>query len=133
MFHSFVSIDFIFDEIDEYRDTILQKTKLDKPQLIGYTEQILSKITILPRYVVSEASLEKASLLTKDVDFNDVWFVALAIEYNLPLLSRDSRLYNGLQKKSFKNIVLFSASLHHLPNPPSASFLISAWKFWKQH
>lgn len=114
MLHRFVSIDFIFEEIEEYRDTILQKTKLDKSQLQSYTDQILSKITILPRYVVSEDSLKKASQFTHEVDFNDVWFVALSIEYNLPLLSRDQPLYKGLQKKGFKNIVLFDQFLRSL-------------------
>ena len=106
--------DFIFNEIDEYQNTIFDKTKLDRLQLIDYTNQILSKITILPRYVVSENNSQKATDLTKDIDFNDVWFIALALEYKLPLLTRDTKLFNGLQKKGFKDIILFDQFLKSL-------------------
>jgi len=106
-FNKFVSIDFIFNEIDEYKEIIFAKTKQDRNQLIEYTSHIVSNITILPRYVVSENNLQKATELTKLIDFNDVWFVALAMEFKLPLLTRDTKLYNGLQKKGFKDIVLF--------------------------
>jgi len=106
-FNKFVSIDFIFNEIDEYKEIIFAKTKQDRNQLIEYTSHIVSNITILPRYVVGENNLQKATELTKLIDFNDVWFVALALEYKLPLLTRDTKLYNGLQKKGFKDIVLF--------------------------
>ncbi len=114
LFNRFVSVDFIFNEIDEYQNTIFDKTKLDRLQLIDYTNQILSKITILPRYVVSENNSQKATDLTKDIDFNDVWFIALALEYKLPLLTRDTKLFNGLQKKGFKDIILFDQFLKSL-------------------
>ena len=111
MFNRFVSIDFIFNEIDEYRNTILEKSKLDKTQLTDYTDQIMSRVTILPRYVITNSNLQKATELTKDIDFNDVWFVAMSLEYGLPLLSRDVKLYNGLHKKGFKDIILFDQFL----------------------
>ena len=111
MFNRFVSIDFIFNEIDEYRNTIFEKSKLDKTQLTDYTDQIMSRVTILPRYVITNSNLQKATELTKDIDFNDVWFVAMSLEYGLPLLSRDVKLYNGLHKKGFKDIILFDQFL----------------------
>ncbi len=114
MFNSFVTIDYFFKEIDEYRETIFEKTKLDYNQLIDFTNQILSKITVLPRYVVSNESLKKATQLTKNIDFNDVWFIALSLEYNLPLLTRDVKLYKGLNKKGFKQIILFEQFLRNL-------------------
>jgi len=107
MFNKFVTIDYVFKEIDEYKDTIFKKTKLDSNQLREYTNQILSKITVLPRYVVSEENIMKATDLTKDIDFNDIWFVALSLEYNITLLTRDEKLYKGLTKKGFKQIDLF--------------------------
>ncbi len=111
MFNRFVTIDYIFKEIDEYKDIIFDKSKLERNQLVEYTNQILSKITILPRYVVSEENIKKASLLTKDIDFNDVWFIALSLEYDLTLLTRDEKLFNGLTKKGFKKIMLFDQFL----------------------
>lgn len=111
MFNRFVTIDYFFNEIEEYKSTIFEKTKLERNQLIEYTNQIVSKITILPRYVVNDKNLKKATDLTKDIDFNDIWFVALSIEYNLTLLTRDEKLFKGLTKKGFKKIMLFDQFL----------------------
>jgi predicted nucleic acid-binding protein len=111
MFNRFVTIDYIFKEIDEYKDTIFVKSKLERNQLVEYTNQILSKITVLPRYVVNEENIKKATYLTKDIDFNDVWFIALSLEYDLTLLTRDEKLYKGLTKKGFKKIMLFDQFL----------------------
>jgi predicted nucleic acid-binding protein len=60
MFNRFVTIDYIFKEIDEYKDTIFDKSKLERNQLVEYTNQILSKITVLPRYVVNEENIKKS-------------------------------------------------------------------------
>lgn len=114
MFNRFVTIDYLFKEIDEYKSTIIEKTKLDKIQLTEFTNQIFSYVTILPRYVIKEENIQKATELTKDIDFNDIWFIALSLEYNLPLLTRDQQLFKGLQKKGFKNIALFNQFLNSL-------------------
>jgi predicted nucleic acid-binding protein len=111
MFNRFVTIDYLFNEIDEYKMTIFNKTKLERNQLIEYTNQILSKITVLPRYVVNDENLKIAATLTKDVDFDDVWFVALSLEYNLTLLTRDEKLFKGLRKKGFEKIMMFDQFL----------------------
>jgi predicted nucleic acid-binding protein len=111
MFNRFVTIDYIFNEIDEYKDTIFNKSKLERNQLIEYTNQILSKITVLPRYVISKENIEKATDLTKDIDFNDIWFIALSLEYNLTLLTRDEKLFKGMRKKGFNKILLFDQFL----------------------
>ncbi len=111
MFNRFVTIDYLFNEIDEYKMTIFEKTKLERNQLIEYTNQILSKVTVLPRYVVNDENLKKAAALTKDVDFDDVWFVALSLEYNLTLLTCDVKLFKGLRKKGFEKIMLFDQFL----------------------
>jgi len=74
----------------------------------------MQNITVLPCYVVSEDSLSKVSIITKDVDFKDVWFVALSIEYDLPLLTRDRKLYEGLRRKEFRKIIMFDQFLNSL-------------------
>ena len=111
MFNRFVTIDYIFKEIEEYKETIFDRSKLERNQLVDYTNQILSKIPVLPRYVVREENIKMASELTKDIDFNDIWFIALSLEYDLTLLTRDVKLFNGLIKKGFKKIMLFDQFL----------------------
>jgi predicted nucleic acid-binding protein len=111
MFNRFVTIDYMFKEIDEYKETIFDKSKLERNQLVDYTNHILSKIVVLPRYVVTEENIQKATELTKDIDFNDIWFIALSLEYDLTLLTRDIKLFNGLIKKGYKKIMLFDQFL----------------------
>lgn len=111
MFNRFVTIDYLFNEIDEYKMTIFEITKLERNQLIEYSNQIFSKVTVLPRYVVNDENLKKAATLTRDIDFDDVWFVALSLEYNLTLLTRDEKLFKGLRKKGFEKIMLFDQFL----------------------
>ncbi|MBK8805756.1 MAG: PIN domain-containing protein [Bacteroidales bacterium] len=114
MFNKFVTVDYIFSEIEEYKETIFSKSKLERSQLVEFTNHILSKIAVLPRYVINENSLKKAVDLTKDIDFNDVWFVALSLEYDLTLLTRDEKLYKGLTNKGFKKIMLFDQFLKNI-------------------
>jgi predicted nucleic acid-binding protein len=61
--------------------------------------------------VVNDENLKKAATLTRDIDFDDVWFVALSLEYNLTLLTRDEKLFKGLRKKGFEKIMLFDQFL----------------------
>ena len=42
-----------------------------------------------------------------DIDIKDSVYVALSIELNVPLITRDKKLYLGLRKKKFENIILF--------------------------
>lgn len=42
-----------------------------------------------------------------DIDLKDAPYIALAIELNIPLITNDKVLFEGLQKKKFKNIILF--------------------------
>ncbi|TAE07675.1 MAG: PIN domain-containing protein [Bacteroidetes bacterium] len=99
------SLDYIFTELTYYQEDILKKTKLDKEQFAPYTIAIFSKIKVLPSIVLSDEAKQKAYDLCLGIDLKDAPYVALAIQMNIPLLTRDKVLLNGLQKKKFKNIL----------------------------
>ncbi|OFX17029.1 MAG: hypothetical protein A2033_04740 [Bacteroidetes bacterium GWA2_31_9] len=50
MFNRFVTIDYIFNEIDEYKATIFDKSKLDRDQLVEYTNHICNLKLISEKY-----------------------------------------------------------------------------------
>jgi predicted nucleic acid-binding protein len=60
------------------------------------------QIRTFPRYVLSEDVRIKSNHLLKDIDLKDTSYVALSMELNLVLLTRDDILYKGLHKKGFR-------------------------------
>ncbi len=55
-----------------------------------------------------------ANNLCENIDIKDISFVALSIDMNLKLLTRDEQLYNGLKRKKYKEIMLFKDFLSQL-------------------
>jgi len=64
-------------------------------------------VSVIPRIVISEEAIGKALELTKDVDIKDLSYVALAIELDCVLLTRDKQLIKGIKKKGFRKIMTF--------------------------
>jgi len=99
--------DYVLKEIEKYKELLLVKTKLSKKELNSFLITLFKGITILPSIILDGTSKQKALELCWDVDEKDSPFVALAIEMNIPLLTNDKKLYNGLKKKNFSNVLLF--------------------------
>jgi predicted nucleic acid-binding protein len=69
---------------------------------LQWTYFVFSQLTILPKYTFTKESLEKSLKLLSKIDIKDVAYVALAIQLDLPLLTRDIALYEGLRKQGFR-------------------------------
>ncbi|MCP5104070.1 MAG: hypothetical protein GY950_11860, partial [bacterium] len=78
-----------------------------KSELNSFLIKLSKGITILPAIVMDKESKEKALELCKDIDEKDTAYVALAIQLDIPLITNDKKLYQGLKKKEFSNVVLF--------------------------
>lgn len=104
---NFILPDFAFIELNLYSDVIVRKSKLDQFQFRQYTYTVFSMLQFYPSFIQEKDSTHKAVKLCESIDNKDIAYVALAIDTNLPLLTRDQRLYKGLRKKSFKQIELF--------------------------
>lgn len=52
-------------------------------------------------------ALIKATELARDIDIKDVSYIALAIQLDLILLTRDKKLLQGLKRKGFRKVMLF--------------------------
>ena len=113
-FHRFILPDFALVEVAKYQEVLSRKTKMQEDEFVQWTYYVFSQMTFLPQYVLRTESLEKAGKLLKNVDLKDTAYVALAMQLDLPLLTRDNPLYKGLQKKKFKKVVLFENFLRAL-------------------
>jgi predicted nucleic acid-binding protein len=112
--HDYLSPDFLLAEINQYQAEISKKSKLDKAQLRFYTKSVFEELTILPNYVIEEKSLKSALALLEEIDLKDVQYLALSIQLDLPLLTRDKPLYKGLKKQGYRKVQLWEDFLKTL-------------------
>ena len=106
-YYDFYSPDFVFEEIDKYKPTILEKTKMNIDELQRFTFFIFNQVSVIPRIVISDEAIAKATELIKDIDIKDLSYVALAIELDSILITRDIPLIKGARKKGFRKIISF--------------------------
>ncbi len=92
-YHNFILPEFFLVELDKYKDVLKSKTKLNEANLMQWTYFVFSKLTILPNFVLNQESLEKSNALIGDIDVKDTAYLALAMQLDLVLLTRDIPLH----------------------------------------
>ena len=105
-FNKFYSPDFMLVEIEKYKSIILEKSNLTIEDLQIFIKNLFQHLTVIPSLFIKENNKKKAEELCRDIDPKDTVYIALAIEMNIPLVTRDISLYNGLKKKGFNNVIL---------------------------
>ena len=110
--NNFILPDFAFIEVDKYKDILLTKTKMSNAQFVDWTYFVFSEVTFLPHYVLEKDILHKTEMLLNTIDLNDTAYVALAMQLELPLLTRDKILFEGLKKQGFRKVLLFKDFLN---------------------
>ena len=111
--YTFMSSDFAFIEIEKYQDIIQSKTKIDTENFKQFSYFLFSHVHFMPTYLIEDEAKQKAIKLVEDIDVKDVSYVALSIQLDLTLLTRDIPLYEGLRKKGFRNVQLFDVFLRN--------------------
>jgi predicted nucleic acid-binding protein len=106
-----VTPDFALIEIDKYSKVIIEKTKLDWPAHNHFAYSVFSIITVIPRYLVESESVEKATRLIGDTDPKDISYLALAIQTDSILITRDKPIVEAARRKGFRRIMLFDEFL----------------------
>ncbi|NCO55308.1 MAG: PIN domain-containing protein [Bacteroidetes bacterium] len=112
----FYTPDFALNEIKNYQGKIIKKTKLSKLELQEFTLFIFSKLIIAPEFYITTKSRQKAYNLCKDIDIKDIVYVALSIELNCTLITRDKPLFNGLIEQGYTDVVLFDNFISQINN-----------------
>lgn len=113
-FYDFYLPEFVLVEVEKYKSQLLLRTKMTEDEFFNWSILVFSKITVLPNYILSPESLEKSNLLLNDIDIKDTAYLALAIQLDLPLLTRDKPLAIGLRKKGFRRIIMFDDFLRSI-------------------
>jgi predicted nucleic acid-binding protein len=113
-YYKFIVPEFALVEIDKYKDIIFEKAKMQKSELINFSYSVFSEIVVLPNYVMDEYVIEKAVELTKNVDIKDVSYIALSMQLDLVLLTREKKLIAGVKKNKYNKIMLFDDFLKNI-------------------
>jgi predicted nucleic acid-binding protein len=106
--YNFYTPDFIFIELQKYENQIIANTKLEQEQLIVYAKFLFNHLKVFPNLILTLKSKQYAYDLCKDIDLKDITYLALSIELEITLITRDELLLKGLQKKGYKQLISFN-------------------------
>lgn len=98
-------------ELDEYWEVILDKSHLQEYEVRDFARQLFSYLSVMPAFAIEPKNQSRADALTERIDIKDREYVALALQLNVILLTRDKPLVRGLKKKGFRKISLFDEFL----------------------
>ncbi len=92
---------FLIAEIWEHKQELVDKAKVDEPLVTQYLLGVLPYVHFFNESLISVKNFFEAFHLVKDVDEDDIAFVALALELEARLWTRDTELKEGLLRKGF--------------------------------
>ncbi|MDX2305777.1 MAG: PIN domain-containing protein [Microscillaceae bacterium] len=102
--HEFYAPNYLFVELFRYKDKIKKVGKLKEDDLLAYLQMVLEKIHFVQINLISDENRQIAYDLCKEVDVKDTVFVALCLELDAQLWTKDKKLKNHLLQKGFNQI-----------------------------
>ena len=100
----------IFFELFKHKDKIIKYSKLREEDILELFYELIKKIEVVDEKQVPDIYFKKAYEILKDIDLNDIPFIALALFLGLKIWSGDKKLKLGLKNKGY-DIVLSSSDL----------------------
>lgn len=101
----FYSCQYLRVEILRHQEKLLQLTKLSIDQLIEVESIVTENITFINEKILPKELILASEKLVKDIDADDIPFVALAQNLDAKLWTGDKELIKGLRAKRFKSII----------------------------
>lgn len=101
----FVTSTYALDEIKEHRGLILSKTKVKPDRFDLNLELLLEQIFVIDDREITNDQLREAEIFSKEINVDDTLFIALAIAMGGLLWTGDKKLYKGVRKIGFINII----------------------------
>ena len=92
---------YVMVELFKHKERIAASTGLDEDSLLALLHSLLERIRFFDEDAISIGSWTEAWRLCRDVDENDVAYVALKLEVDGDLWTSDRELEAGLRRKGF--------------------------------
>ena len=97
---------YVLVELFKHKERIARASGLPEPDLLAMLQGCLERIHFYDEEAISLGCWTEAWRLCRDVDENDVAYVALTLELEGLLWSSDQKLEAGLRKKGFTRFFL---------------------------
>lgn len=102
----FYSTEYLREEIDRHRNRILEIAKTSEEEVNEIIFQIYKKINFISDQQIPIKIWYDCAPLVRDIDMDDLPFVALTVYLNGLLWTGDIKLKNGLISKGFDKCIL---------------------------
>lgn len=99
----FFTCEYLREEINSHQGKIMELTGYDEAEYKEIQYQIYSQLHFFREAILPFEYWQEGAKLVRDVDINDVAFVALSLFLDAKLWSGDKALLQGLQQKGFVN------------------------------
>lgn len=101
--YSFYTPNFLVEEIFKHKERIVEKSLSPESEIYEFLHKVLQNIHFANESSISLANAIHAYRLCSDIDEKDTPFVALTLELEGKLWTRDEVLKQGLINKKFTN------------------------------
>lgn len=101
----FYSVAYLRLEIEKHKDKIIEISGLAEAQIEESKFQITKSINFISEEQIPFEVWTKAANFVRDVDMDDIAFVALSEFMKIRLWTGDKKLMNGLISKGFQNCI----------------------------
>ena len=88
-------------ELYKHRQRIAKNAKATESEQVEYLEKVLHRVRFFAEELIETVHFFEAFRLCKDVDLDDLSYVALTLQLNADLWTRDEELKTGLRAKGF--------------------------------
>ena len=103
-----IAPEFIREELSHHFTKAVQLTGLTETECEIRLRAILDQIEIIDEQAIPIKYFAQAATLLREIDLNDVAFLATTIHYRALLLTGDFALYRGLLGRGYTEVILFS-------------------------
>ena len=106
--------DYLITEVTEHIPDIIKRLKNQKTkrQLLADFKELLEGVTIVNiKKEVQKSNIQKAELITENIDYDDYPFIALHLEVKHKIWTSDKILVNGLSEKGYGDFFISTEEL----------------------
>jgi predicted nucleic acid-binding protein len=103
--YEFYAPEYFSAEILRYKEKIKSYAKIDEVEFKETYYLLFRELLIIDHVLIPKESYLKANALCKDIDIDDINFVALTDYIKGKLWTGDLKLINGLKKKGFLRVI----------------------------
>jgi predicted nucleic acid-binding protein len=101
----FYASDYTRVELDKHHEKLKKASRLNDADLNTAKYELFKSIRFVSLAIIPETHWQIAEQLVRDIDVDDVAFVALALYLQAYLWTGDKRLYAGLKAKGFDTVL----------------------------